>query len=1158
MVSQASGSGPLASEAASLPSPRSEATLLDQLLAHVPLSTEQQGSLREASGWLLYSVLRCRAASPLGRLLGAAAGCSPADTSAPHHGRDVELAALLLPPLSWRWLSVGDLGGWVDAGVVRLLREALIIQKAAGDGSASLSELVGWCVDSCSGPAAALAGLWGRQQGQALPPRARSFYQLLLHQLGHTESDREVVGTFAGEGGAEAPQSAFALTPAAVLCGSVVRTTALPASPRRPSVQAPGADGADSDGEAAELGVDDGGVAVESVLDGGEVGAARPGPSPDADLILVGELPPEAQAELSAAVPLDLDFAGRDRGRSAAGSASQPHGQPAQGQVHAKASQVNGSVHSAFEPSDAASGNGRHSGSNGSRKTLFGEVVNGRDVTLSSGQDEAAAVAGSVAAAAKQPLSGSGIAAAGGRPVASLMQRPSRGVVPPESDPGEATAAPGGEATEGTAGLGSATGEVEPSQRYYTQGGAVQHMPYVPVRLVALGPHRLRDLSHAELEAVAVPEYGPIVISNDPRVFPGTEAILTDFNTPAGEKLAVRLEYVVDRLLSNEVKLQLFNISRIVRKRTDNCRMYVNGNPVNVGDPGVDLVPGDKVWFGSPKFAFRVEALPSPPSAVESALLRFCYRGRHQTLAAARAAAAAEVGNDSGGDAVEGDEVAAMRLEADSGPLDMTGLANLSRRDPRRAQLILRRLAAEEPGNAAVWLIWAQLAARTEGGAGGGAAKARLLGGGAGGGPAAAALPPRRHNWLLVQALGNWGKHEWRLRMYGSARHLFRAAADEAVRHPYGMAGGGGGAVMHFWASRELECGNVRNARIVAAEALRKCPRDLALYVLAASIEREAGNLELAKDYCQRAYALDRTDKQLLLLWPQVEAGLGDRLKARLLFERAVDAHPLNTKILNVHRPLSPAMGVTNRADWASLEADLGNTALARELLLGGLHLHPAAPQLLVTLAKVERLEGRYHEALRLARAAQAYAGAFNTAAMAERAAALRALGEREMAANLSRHLESMGQLNRMKQQGYWGSEAWRAFVESTRTDEQKALVEAARRRRLALGWASEVRGAKPVPTGAAGDGRRPAGPEAQQWLQMQALLTKRAEVRRLEAQHAARVRAAELAAGGVVAHGGSLSSGDEEFDDDFEERPMGMPLLDSVRRPSPGDDDGF
>eukprot|EP00967_Tisochrysis_lutea_P083271 scaffold115654_cov21-Tisochrysis_lutea.AAC.1 len=53
---------------------------------------------------------------------------------------------------------------------------------------------------------------------------------------------------------------------------------------------------------------------------------------------------------------------------------------------------------------------------------------------------------------------------------------------------------------------------------------------------------------------------------------------------------------------------------------------------------------------------------------------------------------------------------------------------------------------------------------------------------------------------------------------------------------------GGAGVVLHHWANAELERDNVRNARVVLAEALRKCPQDQPLYVLAAGVELAGGD----------------------------------------------------------------------------------------------------------------------------------------------------------------------------------------------------------------------------------------------------------------------------------------------------------------------------
>ncbi len=80
-------------------------------------------------------------------------------------------------------------------------------------------------------------------------------------------------------------------------------------------------------------------------------------------------------------------------------------------------------------------------------------------------------------------------------------------------------------------------------------------------------------------------------------------------------------------------------------------------------------------------------------------------------------------------------------------------------------------------------------------------------------------------------------------------------------------------------------------------------------------------------------------------LYARFEAEEGSYREAAELYDRALRIDPL-----------SPVMGVHNRADWASLEADLGNTGLARQLLEGGLEAHPRSAPLLVTLAKVSPL----------------------------------------------------------------------------------------------------------------------------------------------------------------------------------------------------------
>ncbi len=47
-----------------------------------------------------------------------------------------------------------------------------------------------------------------------------------------------------------------------------------------------------------------------------------------------------------------------------------------------------------------------------------------------------------------------------------------------------------------------------------------------------------------------------------------------------------------------------------------------------------------------------------------------------------------------------------------------------------------------------------------------------------------------------------------------------------------------------------------------------------------------------------RAYEMERRDEALYLVWPRVEAELGEPDRARVLFERALEYHPSSTRIM--------------------------------------------------------------------------------------------------------------------------------------------------------------------------------------------------------------------------------------------------------------------
>ena len=97
----------------------------------------------------------------------------------------------------------------------------------------------------------------------------------------------------------------------------------------------------------------------------------------------------------------------------------------------------------------------------------------------------------------------------------------------------------------------------------------------------------------------------------------------------------------------------------------------------------------------------------------------------------------------------------------------------------------------------------------------------------------------------LIQVLYSWGHMEWSLNgLQGTARHLWRHAADLAYAHPEGAEAGGHSGIALAWAKKELEKDNISHARIVVAEALRRAPDSQPqLYVLAGSIELASGNL---------------------------------------------------------------------------------------------------------------------------------------------------------------------------------------------------------------------------------------------------------------------------------------------------------------------------
>jgi Tfp pilus assembly protein PilF len=315
---------------------------------------------------------------------------------------------------------------------------------------------------------------------------------------------------------------------------------------------------------------------------------------------------------------------------------------------------------------------------------------------------------------------------------------------------------------------------------------------------------------------------------------------------------------------------------------------------------------------------------------------------------------------------------------------------SLARSSPAAAERQLAALLAEAPATSAAWFVWAQVAAgsrrpamaRDLFRAAAAAAKAELSAAEAARAPLALSQPMSAR---LAKVLRVWARMEWDVSLNGAARRLWRAAANEAFRYPRRLAAGVGGVVLHAWAAAEYERDNLRNARIVIGEALRKCSNDTAVNVLGGSIVARGGDVEGARALFLRAYQLDRRErreKQLYIAWPRLEAEAGNAERARVLYQRGLAAHPNSAKLLNVYASfeakqgnadlarqlhahaltLDPRSATTmhNRVSWATLELDGGNVEAARQLLREGLDLHPRFGAALVLMARLERQAGDY------------------------------------------------------------------------------------------------------------------------------------------------------------------------------------------------------
>jgi hypothetical protein len=325
-----------------------------------------------------------------------------------------------------------------------------------------------------------------------------------------------------------------------------------------------------------------------------------------------------------------------------------------------------------------------------------------------------------------------------------------------------------------------------------------------------------------------------------------------------------------------------------VRGRFNQASISVNGYPVAAHRAAVAVAAGDVVSLANGRVRLELQAASAAaPTPVSLALATYCaHLGPAAQQAAAAAAAAAPPPPPA--------DPAAAAVAAAAEAAALQRVFRLAQSQPGAAEAQLAEMAAAAPHLPGPWFVWAQLAAgrrrfwqardlfraahhcckaillaAADGGrlsdagvlvretgrlsqVGGAAAGWRRDRAGTGQGatslqrmsPVAQSSPPRPTDACQAptptppaapaaapQVLSAWARLEWDLKLFGPARRLWRSAANAALAQPRQAAAASAAPVLHSWASAEYRRDNVRNARIVVAEALRKCPNDAGVSV---------------------------------------------------------------------------------------------------------------------------------------------------------------------------------------------------------------------------------------------------------------------------------------------------------------------------------------
>jgi hypothetical protein len=267
-----------------------------------------------------------------------------------------------------------------------------------------------------------------------------------------------------------------------------------------------------------------------------------------------------------------------------------------------------------------------------------------------------------------------------------------------------------------------------------------------------------------ELAELAVPQCGPLLLTNAPAIFKAADVLL-DAPTEGYDRLALQLE-LVKPAGSDHAVLVARNLSRVVRGRLEAATMHVSGQPMlPPHGAAVQLAAGDTLRLGATGMTLLVQERQQlqPQPAALAALQRYCGAYTTQQLGLTLPVQQAEqqlaqlpppqlpYQQQRQGDrlaaATEAAELAAAALAAaDALEPQLRTISRLARTEPRAAERQLAQLAVDHPAAAGPWFLWAQVASSSKR-----PAMARDL-------YRAAAVCQQRH--LLLQATADAGAEE--------------------------------------------------------------------------------------------------------------------------------------------------------------------------------------------------------------------------------------------------------------------------------------------------------------------------------------------------------------------------------------------------------------